>query len=86
MSGKQNKGIKMVTDNPSYRTTDIFNTKQNTERLEISDKKKFIEVNEKFIDDKIRVNIELIRRTFLHTFSAIRTQNSSQCIFSPRSM
>jgi hypothetical protein len=47
----KNKGIKVFQQT---RQTDIFNTKSNTERTQVVDKKKIIEISEKLIDNKIR--------------------------------
>jgi hypothetical protein len=52
---KKKTGIKIVTENPNFRTTDIFNTKPNTERQQLGDKEKLIKVSEQMIDNKMRV-------------------------------
>jgi hypothetical protein len=53
----KNRGKKINTDNPKFRKTDIFNTKANTETIQIVDKKTVIAVSEKLIDAKMRVTI-----------------------------
>jgi hypothetical protein len=66
---KKIRGKKIVTDNPQFRTTDVFNIKGTTERPQVIDKKTVIAVSEKLIDNQIRVKALLILGLFaLHSW------------------